>query len=327
MDSSSVTRDFEPTANWQRLRLRAELLARTRAFFARHAFTEVETPLLSADTVVDRFLEPVGVDLQAGSGGPRRMWLQTSPEFGMKRLMAAGGTAIYQITRAFRAGESGPLHNPEFTIVEWYRRGDSMQAGMELLSRLSESLLGLGSAERVSYAEAFRAHVGIDPLTAEVAQLADIARRRGLNPSESFATADRDQWLNLLLAELVEPHLGKSRPTILYHYPASQAALAQVCGSPAVAERFELYVRGVELANGYHELNDPNVLRERSRAANAQRAAEGHAVLPEESRLLAAMEYGLPDCTGVALGFDRVAMLAAGAENLAEVLAFPITRA
>ncbi len=329
-DDAANKRDFLPTASWAALRLRAELLARTRAFFAQHDFLEVETPLLSADTVLDRHLDPLGVTLPRDARHPREgrpMWLQTSPEFGMKRLMAAGAEAIYQITRAFRAGEAGALHNPEFTIVEWYRRGDTMDQGIELLSLLADALLRLGPAQRVSYAEAFERHVGIDPHRATIEQLAAAARGAGLSISESLASGDRDSWLNLLLAHLVEPHLGHDAPTIVHGYPAGQAALAQTTGNPPVAERFELYVRSIELANGYHELVDPGVMRRRNREAALQRAAEGKPPLPEESRLLAAMDQSFPACTGVALGFDRVVMLAAGAHNLADVIAFPIERA
>lgn len=322
--------DFLPTASWKNLRLRARLLASTRTFFSGRGFLEVETPLISADVVVDRHLDPLStvlpVDARRPEVGPT-LWLQTSPEFGMKRLMAAGGEAIYQITRAFRAGERGEHHNPEFTIVEWYRRGDSMSDGMQILSDLAETILNLGPAERVSYAEAFQTHAAIDPHRATREELLELARRRGLSISEALAQSDRDDLLNLLLAHLVEPHLGLTRPTIVYHYPASQAALAQVCGEVPLAERFELYVRGVELANGYHELADPEVLRRRNRAANDSRAAAGKPRMREESRLLTAMQHGLCDCTGVALGFDRAVMLAAGATSLAEVMAFPIDRA
>ncbi len=322
--------DFLPTASWANLRLRSELLARTRAFFAERGFLEVETPLLSADTVVDRHLDPLSVILPDDPKKPeagRKLWLQTSPEFAMKRLMAAGGQAIYQITRAFRGGESGARHNPEFTIVEWYRRGDSMAAGMNLLSELAESLLGFGPAEQLSYTDAFTTHVSIDPHRSTADELAQVAQERGIDVSESFGRMDRDGWLHLILSHLIEPHLGQARPTLLHSYPASQAALAQVQGDPPVAERFELYVRGVELANGYHELTDPQVLRERNRAANAHRVAEGKPLLPEASRMLKAMDADLPNCTGVALGFDRLVMLVAGAKNLADVMAFPIDRA
>lgn len=330
MTTGASDPDFLPTASWERLRLRAELLARTRSFFAERGFLEVETPLLSADTVVDRHLDPLAVTLPADPRTPgigRAMWLQTSPELAMKRLLAAGGEAIYQITRAFRAGEAGRLHNAEFTIVEWYRRGESMADGMRLLSDLAEALLGLGPAEQVSYADAFRLHAGIDPHAADAAELAELARRWGIAVSGGFGTADRDAWLNLLVAHLVEPHLGQAAPTILYDYPPSQAALARIHGDPPLAARFELYARGIELANGYHELVDPDELRKRFRAANQQRSGDGKPALPEESRLLAAMEHGLPEASGTAMGFDRVVMLAAGADSLAEVLAFPVDRA
>ncbi len=302
-----------------------------RQFFERERFLEVETPLVSADVVVDRHLDPIGVTLPCDPRRPhagRPMWLQTSPEFGMKRLLAAGGPAIYQITRSFRGGESGRLHNVEFTIVEWYRPGDDLAAAMQLLSGLAEEIFQRGPAERVTYAQAFERSLAVDPHRATAAELAAVAQRAGLSAAASFATADRDAWLDLLLVEQIEPTLGRQRPAILCEYPASQAALARVRpGDPPVAERFELYLDGVELANGYVELLDPAVLRARNAEVNLQRVADGKPKLPEESRLLAAMDHGLPNCSGVALGFDRAVMLVAGARSIAEVLAFPIDRA
>jgi lysyl-tRNA synthetase class 2 len=331
MASNKSDDDFAPTASWANLQLRAELMRRLRDFFDRRGFLEVETPLLSHDTVVDRHLDPLPVKIFDDPRAPhvgRTMWLQTSPEFAMKRLMATGADAIYQATRSFRAGERGRLHNVEFTIVEWYRRGDSMQAGIELLSELADHLLGLGPAEPISYREAFVQHVGIDPLTAEVLALARAARDGGLSLPDGIPETDRDAWLDLLLVGCVEPHLGCGPPTILYDYPATQAALAVVRNeNPPVAERFELYVRGMELANGYHELTDPEVLRNRIATNNRQRGSDGKYQLPESNRLITALEHGLPACTGVALGFDRLVMVAAGAESLAEVMAFPEERA
>lgn len=250
----------------------------------------------------------------------------------MKRLLAACDSedaprAIYQIGKAFRAGEAGPLHNVEFTMVEWYRVGDDLAAGIDLLDSIQQVLLGQGGAERVSYREAFHQHAEFDPHTIEVELLPSIAAANGVAAPATLGD-DRDAWLDLLLVERVMPKLGVSRPLILYDYPASQAALAQVRDEqPPVAERFELFYRGVELANGYHELLDPAVLRRRNAAANADRAADGKPTLPEESRLLTAMEHGLPACAGCALGFDRTVMLAAGAKNLAEVVAFLEERA
>lgn len=313
--------DFMPTASLEMLRRRAELLKRVRRFFEERAFLEVETPVLSHDVVVDRHLDPLSVTLFADPREPtvgQRLWLQTSPEFGMKRLLTAHAgaagrgspdpapRAIYQITRAFRGGEAGALHNPEFTMVEWYRTGDDYAAGMQLLSDLAAAVLDAPSAALLTYREAFLKHARIDPFVGE---------------HDHFA-------LDRLLTELVEPNLGRDRPTILYDYPASQSALARIRpGNPPVAERFELYVHGIELANGYHELLDAVVLRERNRANNALRSADGKYTLPEQSRLIAAMEHRLPPCSGCALGFDRLVMVATGATTIQEVMAFPIDRA
>ena len=301
--------DFLPTASLDMLRRRAELLKQVRQFFDDRGFLEVETPLLSHDTVVDRHLDPLPVTLYSDPREPDvgpRFWLQTSPEFAMKRLLAAGATAIYQITKAFRGGEAGRLHNPEFTIVEWYCVGDDYAAGMQRLSDFAATVLGRGEAERVTYRDAFQRHAGVDPL------------------ANSLDDLQRD----LVLTQQVEPHLGQRRPTILFDYPASQSALARIRpGNPPVAERFELYVDGIELANGYHELLDPAVFRERNRINNELRAADGKYTLPAESRLLAAMDHGLPACSGCALGFDRLVMVATGAKSIQEVLAFPAERA
>ena len=325
--------DFRPTADWDVLRLRAELLHQVRSFFHDRGFLEVDTPLLSADTVVDRHLDPFSVQV-----GQSTCYLQTSPEFAMKRMLAAGAEAIYQVTKAFRQEELGPLHNPEFTIVEWYRTGDGLAEGIDLLDDLSQALLKRGPADRLSYREAFLRYADIDPLVAPLPALRDVGSRTGA-PPDGLREDDRDGWLDWILVEQVQPHLGVERPVIVYDYPASQAALARVRGtgdgSPgsesqatgAVAERFELFVSGIELANGYHELVDPDVLRERNRVNNAARVADGKGALPEESRLLAAMESGLPPAAGVALGFDRLVMLVAGVERIDQVVAFPFDRA
>ena len=339
--------DFLPTASLDLLRRRADLLVRLRRFFHERQFWEVETPVLSHDTVVDRFLDPIAVPFtfpgQATSDAPpRTLWLQTSPEFGMKRLLAAGADAIFQVTRAFRSDESGPLHNPEFTMVEWYRVGDSLADGMRLLSELCDTLLPFGPPAALTYRDAFLRYLQVDPLTASLAELQRTAADAGVLAPESLLAASlagpdpdpatvtglRDEWLNLLLAERIQTKLGRERPVILYHYPASQAALARVVAAPEpVAERFELYVHGMELANGYHELLDADQLADRQRVANTGRRLDGKPTLPENNRLLAAMRHGLPPCSGVALGFDRLAMVALGASRIDEVIAFPFPRA
>jgi len=325
--------DFRPTARWEILRIRAELLRTVRQFFDERGFLEVETPVLSADTVVDRHLDPfwtVDVDSVADiTPHTQRYFLQTSPEFGMKRLLAAGGPgAIYQITRVFRRGEIGPLHNPEFTMVEWYRVGDNLETGIGLLGELCQALFHRGTPRIQTYGEAFSTFIGLDPHLASVAELRQTAERMQVAYPATLSLDDRDGWLDLLWSEKVQPHLGRQEPVIICDYPASQAALAIVReGSPEVAERFELFVDGIELANGYHELRDPQELRRRIATANAQRIKDGKAPLPATNRLLAAMEAGLPPCVGVAMGFDRVVMLRAGAKCIRDVLAFPFDRA
>ncbi|MGD0518856.1 MAG: EF-P lysine aminoacylase EpmA [Thermoguttaceae bacterium] len=321
--------DFLPTASWENLRLRADLLRRLRDFFFARGFLEVETPILSADTVVDRHLDPFYTEISlAPDKPPKRLWLQTSPEFAMKRLLAGGAKAIYQISRVFRQGEQGPLHNPEFTMVEWYRAGDAMAEGMKFTSDLAEIMLCRGPARQVSFREAFVEHAGVDPLSSETAILIAAARKQGIEPPASLSSDDRDGWLDLILVERVQPHLGLDRPVLLYDFPATQAALSRIRKDhPPVAERFELYVSGVELANGYHELLDPEELLRRNRETNRLRGLEGKSTLPEQSRLLAAMRSGLPPAVGVALGFDRLVMLVAGAKSISDVIAFPFDRA
>jgi elongation factor P--(R)-beta-lysine ligase len=309
----------------ERLRQRAELLARLRAFFAKRGFLEVETPLLDSEIIPELHIEPFGVLANPRDASPA-LWLQASPELHMKRLLAEGLPAIYQVTRSFRHGERGQLHNPEFTMVEWYRAGDDMEAGIGLLESLCQEVVGAPEAVRTSYRNAFLQYVGIDTHRASPAELASAARRLSVAIPEQFAGADRDEWLNLLLATVAEPRLGASGPEILYDYPASQSALAAmvVRDGVEVAERFELYWRGIELANGYHELTDAAALRRRLEQVNIDRASAGRPALPLPERLLAAMtDPELPACTGCALGFDRLAMLACGASSIDEVIAFP----
>ncbi len=325
--------DFQPTATFDLLQQRAALLRRVREFFETRDFLEVETPLLSHDTVVDRHLDPFVTRHISDPTRPKQgaeLFLQTSPEFGMKRLLAAGAGAIYQITRSFRNGERGPLHNPEFTILEWYRPGDDYAQGIQLLADLAKLLSGAENIERLTYHQVFQVHYQLAPHTAALQELQAAAQRAGLHPPTSLGT-DRDGWLDYLLTERIQPQLGRTAPVILCDYPASQSALAltrldDLLGCQ-VAERFELYWQGIELANGYHELLDPAVLRARNTANNAWRVEDGKPVLPEESRLLSAMEHGLPGCSGCALGLDRLLMILSGARTIDQVLAFPLERA
>lgn len=319
---SANRHEFRPTATLAALAKRAELVRRLREFFHTRGFLEVETPLLSREIIPELHIEPIGVDGDA--------FLQASPELHMKRLLGAGANKIFQLTRSFRAGERGQLHNPEFAIVEWYRAGDDMQAGIDLLDELMQSLLGISGALRTSYAEAFERSLGLSAHSATLDELEAAAEGSVVAVPAGMDRGDRDEWLNLLLAMRIEPELGRDRPEILYHYPASQASLAKVVRSVEgheVAERFELYYRGVELANGFHELGDAVELRRRFAKVNSDRVADGRRALPMPERLLAALESGLQDCTGVALGFDRLAMLAIGATTIDGVMAFPKERA
>ncbi len=325
--------DFLPTASHDLLRQRAALLRRVRTFFDARGFVEVETPLLSHDTVVDRHLDPFVTRHVPDPTRPRQgteLFLQTSPEFGMKRLLAAGAGPIYQITRSFRNGERGPLHNPEFTILEWYRPGDDYQAGMQLLADLASEVSGAATIEKQTYEQVFQATYQLAPYKASIDELQSAAQRAGLHLPTSLG-ADRDGWLDFLLTERIQPRLGQAAPIILCDYPASQAALARTRFDAAlgieVAERFELYWHGIELANGYHELLDPAILRARNAANNVLRVSDGKQPLPEDSRLLAAMEHGLPACSGCALGLDRLLMILSGTKTIDQVLAFPLERA
>jgi elongation factor P--(R)-beta-lysine ligase len=306
----------------ENLKRRSELLRKLREFFYDREFLEVETPLLSREVIPELHIEPLS--FRSRDSTNRRLWLQASPELHMKRLLAEGLTAIFQVTRSFRAGEHGKLHNPEFTIVEWYRTDDNMLAGMSLLDELCRTLLGTPPAIRTSYAGAFQTHLGICPHTASCEELAACAERHSI-VAQGINSADRDEWLNLLLATKIEPQLGKQGPEFLFDYPASQAALAKTAlreHGIEVAERFELYWQGVELANGYHELTDAAELRARFIEVNKARAADGRPALPLPESLLSAMEQGIPDSTGCALGFDRLVMLALGAESIGDVMAF-----
>lgn len=321
---------WRPGADLATLRLRAELLAHIRTFFAARRVLEVETPILSAAAITDPHLASFSTVYSGpGSCRHRPLYLQTSPEFPMKRLLASGSGCIYQIARVFRDGETGRRHNPEFTLLEWYRVGFDhhrlMDEVAELVSALLAGRLALAEPERLSYRELFQRHCDLDPHRAPVAELMKCADARGLSIPPGMPTDDVDPWLDLLLTHWIEPRLAQGRLVFVYDYPVSQAALARLRpDDPPVGERFEVYLNGVELANGFHELGDAAEQRRRFERENAMRQAQGLPVMPLDEYLLAALASGLPDCAGVALGFDRLVMLAAGRSSLAEVLAFPL---
>lgn len=326
--------DWRPSASLDILKLRARMLAEIRAFFSERGLLEVETPYLSSAATPD----PALASLATRYTGPlyprgQNLYLHTSPEFPMKRLLAAGSGSIYQICKVFRDGESGRLHNPEFTLIEWYRVGFNHLALMDeveaLVRKVFADRVALLDTQRLRYREAFERYTGLNPHSAHATDFAQTARAHGIEPPASLDPhGEEDAWRDLLLTHIIEPQLGQGRLSFLYDYPASQASLARVrAGDPPLAERFELYFNGVELANGFHELADAQEQRTRFQRQLQARTTAGQAGMPLDEKLLQALEQGLPACAGVALGFDRLVMLAAGLKSIQETLAFPIDRA
>jgi lysyl-tRNA synthetase class 2 len=318
--------DWRPTAGPAALKVRAAMLAAAREFFAARGVLEVDTPTLSPAATSDPQLESLEVRI-AGFAAP--FYLATSPEYAMKRLLAAGSGDIYQICKVYRDEERGRWHNPEFTLLEWYRLGFDDARLMDEVEALVGTLLSphraLERAERLTYAAALARHAGVDAHASSEAELADAAARHGI---ACGADLDRDARLDLLMGLVVGPNLGRERPCFVVDYPASQAALARLKpGVPAVAARFELYLDGLELANGFHELCDGAEQRARLTQDLAVRHARGQREAPLDERFLAALEAGMPECAGVALGFDRLVAVALGAERLGDVIAFGIERA
>lgn len=317
--------DWRPSATLENLKLRAELLHKVRQFFAARGVLEVDTPALSWAGATDRHIHSFRVE----DGRGAYLYLHTSPEFPMKRLLAAGSGDIYQVCKVFRSGEAGRQHNPEFTLLEWYRLGFDHQRLMQEVAELLALLLPryAQSTEYLGYSDAFLRHAGFDPFTSGKQDCMAALRRTDRHlPTES--ELDYDSWLDLVAGELVYPRLGRDALTFIYDYPASQAALARVRpGKPPLAERFEAFVGGMELANGFHELTDPAEQRRRFEQDREYRRNHGLTDVPMDENLLAALGHGLPECAGVALGLDRVLMLAAGADSLNQVLAFGSERA
>jgi elongation factor P--(R)-beta-lysine ligase len=317
---------WRPGAALATLQRRAEMLSSTRDFFRERNVLEIETPVVLSCTVTDPQIASLALDL-----APPR-YLHTSPEYPMKRLLAAGSGDIYQVCHTFRAGEHSRTHNPEFTMIEWYRAGFDLRQIMSETATLVAQLLSVPGkpalgTEILAYGDAFRRHLDCDALAAPTQQLAELCAKHGL-ASQSIAAASRDDLLDFLVATQIGPRLGAGCITCLHHYPASQAALAQLdTADPRTALRFEVYVQGLELANGFVELADAGEQRARFIADQKRRALRGLPDIKPDPKLLAALESGLPACAGVALGFDRVVMLATGAAKIDEVMAFSWERA
>lgn len=321
---------WRPSASLDIIKARAELLASLREFFRHAGIMEVETPVCSRFGVIDPAIESFTTRYTGPeSAQGLKLYLHSSPEFPMKRLLAAGSGPIYQICKVFRDGELGSRHNPEFSLLEWYRPGYDHHQLMQEVAALLLSLLPKPLAvERLTYAEAFQSYLGIDPHRAKIDELRENAIQKGISGAEQLEMEHRDSWLDLLLSHLIEPHLGRGRMTFLYDYPASQAALARIRqGEPPVAERFELYLEGMEMANGFHELTDMVEQKARFEMEIAARSQQDLTPVTMDQNLLDALESGLPDCAGVALGIDRLLMLLTGVEQIDGVIAFPFARA
>lgn len=317
---------WQPSATLEVVRERAALLAKVRTFFAARDVLEVDTPMLSHYGVTDVHLENLRTHL---TGDPAPYFLQTSPEYAMKRLLAAGSGSIYQLGKVFRDDEQSPRHNPEFTLLEWYRVGYSAADLMQEIAALLQFTLGAPPTQTVRYQDLFIQQLGVDPLADD----AVVALRQALSEQPGLAELaireeHRDTLLDLAMAMVIEPQLDPAVPTFVTDYPASQAALAQLSpDDPRVAHRFELFYGGIELANGYQELTDAAEQQRRFQRDREQRKSLHKSEASDDPRLLAALENGLPDCAGVALGFDRLLMIHLNKRHINEVLPFAIDRA
>ena len=321
-----MTLNWQPTATMGTLRERARLIATVRAFFAARGIWEVETPVLGQGGSTDVHLVSLS-SLARTDKGQRKLWLQTSPEFHMKRLLAADSGPIFQLAKSFRDGEVGARHNIEFTMLEWYRPGFTLAQLIEETTALVAHVLpqSPGPVVYYRYRELFHRHLEVDPFTTSLDTLRTLAAQRGNMSAQALAEEGRDTCLDLLMGMVIEPTLGQQELSVVVDYPASQAALArrhQDADGEWVASRFELYLNGIELANGYDELTDAEEQRQRFDADNAERRRLGLPEVDVDAHLLAALEQGLPASSGVALGLDRLIQLALGKTRLEEVLAF-----
>lgn len=316
---TKLASSWQPSASIDKLKQRARLLEDIRQFFKERNIFEVETPLLSQATVTDPHIHSITATVNQ-----QHCYLQTSPEYAMKRLLAAGSGSIYQICKAFRQDEHGRLHNIEFTLLEWYHLGFDHHALMNEVDELLQRILKTPTAERLTYENVFIDIVKINPHSASLSELKACAEHLGFQ-----GELDRNGCLDILMTHCIEPVLSKKeRPIFIYDYPPAQAALARIRpGQPALASRFEVYYRGIELGNGFHELQAAP--EQYTRFCEDLHYREMHQLpkVPLDEHLLAALNNGLPDCAGIAMGIDRLIMLALGCEHIAEVLSFDFVRA
>ncbi len=330
--STSETERWRPSCSIQRLRARAEFYTQLRAFFNERQVLEVETPILGRSTASDPHLDSLSLQLKHSQGAvDEHLYLHTSPEFPMKRLLAAGSGAIFQMCKTFRNAESGTRHNPEFSMLEWYRPNFDLKALMCETTELITEVLGTCEFRTVTYRHLFREHLGIDPMSVSID---DLKQRAEVKAGYSGPDLGRDEYLDLLISVCIEPKLGFSesasyQPLFVCDYPASQASLAALKYDQdgfQVAERFELYINGLEIANAYHELTDAEEQRQRFEADNQVRKLLKLEEILVDENLLAALKSGMPKCSGIAMGLDRLLMIKEGASTISEVLSFPLDR-
>lgn len=328
--AESSNSNWRPTSSLQNLKQRSQILAKIRDFFKKRDVLEVETPLLSHATVTDVHLQSFKTDyFSTADSSSESLYLQTSPEFAMKRLLAAGSGPIYQICKAFRnEGESGRFHNPEFTMLEWYRPGFDHKDLMDETDALLQEILQTSAAERYSYLDVFLRYTDLNPHTASIEDLKQRAIELKLPEIDPLSIKTKNDWLHYFMGMIIEPQLGRNRPTFIYDFPSAQAALARIRqDNPPVAERFEVYINGIELANGFHELTDPAEQEKRFLQDLELRKQMNYSLPPIDTHFLAALKHGLPNCAGIALGIDRLMLIAMTAKSIAEVVSFTVDRA
>jgi len=318
---------WQSTMDWQTAKLRAEVLHKIRGFFHKRDVIEVETPNLSQHTVTDVHLDAFESQYQFPLG-KKPLYLQTSPEYAMKRLLASGYGAIYQITKAYRDEAYGRHHNPEFTMLEWYRPNFDHLQLMDEVEALLTLVLKTEKAEKFTYQQVFLIHTNIDPLETDKATLKDFLNSHDISDDWLMSTDCIDTLLQFIFSQFVETKIGKTTPCFVYDFPISQASLAvQSETDPRVAHRFECYYKGIELVNGFNELTDAKIQESRFEVDNIQRLALAKHEKPLDTLLLAALSSGMPQCSGVALGVDRLVMLALDIDDITNVLSFTIENA
>jgi len=336
-DNDNTSTCWRPSASIETLRIRADLLKKIRLFFQERNVLEVETPYLSAAATTDPYIDSFVVTGQADSLAAAAVvrgfhYLHTSPEMPMKRLLAAGSGSIYQLCKVFRQGEQGRFHNAEFTMLEWYRPGMAYKQLMDELGQLVLSVLpenlNINQIEYITYRNAFISQLQVDPFIASTEELIKCAADAGLGSVVGLSPNDHDDWLSLLLTHCVEPHLGVNKLTFLFDFPASQASLSRIReDDPPVAERFELYINSVELANGFQELTNSDIQRARFQQDLQMRRNKLLTQVPVDNQMLNALAHGIPECSGVALGVDRLLMIMCGANSIEQVLSFSFDQA